>query len=59
MAEVSPMMTQEAGAGPRVKRIEMRRPREACALEMAVLVASVEGIDPAIPRAMRNATATA
>jgi len=29
MAEVSPIMTHDAGAGPRVKRTETIKPREA------------------------------
>lgn len=33
MEDVSPMMTQEAGAGPRVNRTEMISPRDACAKE--------------------------
>ena len=35
------MMTQEAGAGPRVKSTEMMRPRDACAREAAVFAAWV------------------
>jgi len=47
MAEVSPMMTHEAGAGPKVNRTETMRPREACAKDDAV----VAGTQAAIPRA--------
>ncbi len=50
MAEVSPMMTHEAGAGPKVNRTETMRPREACAKDDAV----VAGTQAAIPRANRR-----
>lgn len=51
MADVSPMMTHEAGAGPNVKRTETIKPRDACA--------SLDGfalglIDPAIPSATKR-----
>ena len=50
MAEVSPMMTHEAGAGPKVKPTEMISPRAATALFCAFELAK----EPAIPRAMRR-----
>lgn len=50
MEEVSPIMTQEAGAGPRVNSTEMMRPRDACARDAAVLAASlVTGTEAATP----------
>jgi hypothetical protein len=33
MADVSPIMTHEAGAGPKVNRTEIMRPKDACARE--------------------------
>jgi hypothetical protein len=42
MEDVSPMMTHEAGAGPRVKSTEIMRPRDACAREAAVFAAALD-----------------
>ena len=50
MADVSPIMTHEAGAGPRVKRTETMRPRDACAREAEVDCPN----DAAIPIATRT-----
>jgi hypothetical protein len=47
MADVSPIMTHEAGAGPNVKSTETIKPRDACANEAAVLLPT----EAAIPRA--------
>jgi hypothetical protein len=51
MADVSPIMTHEAGAGPKVNRTEMIRPKEACAREDAVAagVPWVTGTEAATP----------
>ena len=46
MADVSPIMTHEAGAGPKVNSTEMMRPKDACAR----LVAFDLPTDPAMPR---------
>jgi hypothetical protein len=54
IAEVSPIIAYETGAGPRVKRTDTIRPREACANEDALDFSTV----PAIPRARRNITLT-
>jgi hypothetical protein len=53
MADVSPIMTHEAGAGPKVNRTEMIRPKDACASEAAVAagVPLVTGTEAATPRA--------
>lgn len=48
MADVSPMMTHEAGAGPSVKPTEMIKPRAA----WAKFDDSDTATDPAIPRQM-------
>jgi hypothetical protein len=47
MADVSPIMTHEAGAGPKVNNTETIRPREACARDDEVETAT----EPATPRA--------
>lgn len=44
------MMTQEAGAGPKTKKTDTIRPKDACAKLEAVVV----GTEPAIPREMRR-----
>jgi hypothetical protein len=51
MADVSPIMTHEAGAGPKVNRTEMIRPKDACAREAAVAagVFLVTGTEAATP----------
>jgi hypothetical protein len=53
MADVSPIMTHEAGAGPKVNRTEMIRPKDACAREDAVAagVPLVTWTEAATPRA--------
>jgi hypothetical protein len=50
MDEVSPMNTQEAGAGPKVKRTDTIRPSDACARLDAVVMET----EPAIPRAIKK-----
>ena len=52
MADVSPIMTHDAGAGPKVNRTEMIRPKEACAREAALDLPT----EAATPRAMRRTT---
>jgi hypothetical protein len=52
MADVSPMMTHEAGAGPNVNKTEMIRPKEACAFEAAIEIPT----EPATPSATRKTT---
>jgi len=52
MADVSPMMTHEAGAGPKVKRTETMRPKDACAREAEFEMPT----DPATPRATSRMT---
>jgi hypothetical protein len=52
MADVSPIMTHEAGAGPKVNKTEMMRPKEACARLDEVDTAT----EPAIPRTTRKPT---
>jgi hypothetical protein len=56
MAEVSPIITHEAGAGPKVNRTEMIRPKDACAREAAFAaeVPWVTGTEAAMPRATRR-----
>jgi hypothetical protein len=50
MADVSPMTTHDAGAGPRVNSTEIMSPRDACAREAAVFAASlVTGTEAATP----------
>jgi hypothetical protein len=48
------MMTHEAGAGPKVNKTEMIRPKDACAREAAVAAAVplVTGTEAATPRAI-------
>ena len=48
--EVSPIITHEAGAGPRVNKTDTMRPREACARDAAVETPN----DAAIPRHTSN-----
>jgi hypothetical protein len=50
MAEVSPIMTHEAGAGPKVNKTETMRPKDACARVAAFDVPQ----EAAIPRATRR-----
>lgn len=50
MDEVSPMMTHEAGAGPRQKRTETIRPRDAWASEAEF----DSPTDAAMPRAIKR-----
>jgi hypothetical protein len=52
MADVSPIMTHEAGAGPKVNKTETMRPKDACAREAAFETPT----EPAIPRAIRKPT---
>jgi len=52
MADVSPIMTHEAGAGPKVNRTETMRPKDACAREAAF----DKPTEPATPRAMSRMT---
>ena len=55
MADVSPIMTHEAGAGPNVNKTETIRPRDACA--------RLDGVDlpteAAIPRQINRKVFTA
>ena len=50
MDDVSPMMTQEAGAGPKQNSTETMRPSDACAWVAAVPPPT----EAAIPRATKN-----
>jgi hypothetical protein len=52
MADVSPIITHEAGAGPKVNKTETIRPKDACAREAAVDLPT----EPAIPRATSRIT---
>ncbi len=50
MADVSPIMTHDAGAGPNVNSTETINPRDACAREAFVDLPT----EPAIPRQIRR-----
>ena len=50
MDDVSPIMTQEAGAGPRQNRTETIRPRDAVASDAEF----EKGTEPAIPMATKT-----
>jgi hypothetical protein len=52
MADVSPIMTHEAGAGPKVNRTEIMRPKDACAREAAFDLPT----EAATPRATSRTT---
>jgi hypothetical protein len=52
MAEVSPIMTHEAGAGPKVNKTDTMRPKDAWAREAAF----DKPTEPAIPRATKKPT---
>ncbi len=54
MADVSPIMTHEAGAAAKVNKTETMRPRDACALEAATDLPT----EAAIPRAISRTRLT-
>jgi hypothetical protein len=55
MADVSPMMTHEAGAGPNVNRTETMRPKDACASVAAFETPQEAAIPRATSRIVLNA----
>lgn len=62
MADVSPMIAYETGAGPKVNRTETMRPKEACAKEAAFREAKLDFDvvqDAATPRATSRTVLTA